>query len=169
MSNPAIDLIILFETGGDKEGGLNDHPKDPGGITKWGICLKAYPSLGREGIINLTREQAVEIYERDYWQACHCDQLPPPLATLVFDCAVNQGVPTAIRLLQRALKLKEDGKIGYQTLKIANTRSPRYVCVEYAARRAVRYGMLKTFSDFGLGWMRRLMTVLGVALSQIKE
>lgn len=169
MRNPAIDLILLFETGGKADGGLVDHPKDPGGITKWGICLKSYPSLGREGIINLTREEAVAIYERDYWLPCHCDELPASLATLVFDCAVNQGVGTAIKLLQRALKLKEDGKIGPQTIKIANSRSPRFVCIEFAARRAVRYGVLKTFTDFGLGWMRRLMTCLGVALSQIKE
>lgn len=158
MFESAVTLILLFETGGRADGGLVDNPKDPGGITKWGICLKAYPSLGRQGIIDLTREQAVEIYKRDYWDACRCDELPDALALLVFDCAVNQGVSTAIKLLQRALKLKEDGKIGSQTLKIANTRSPRFVCVEFAARRAVRYGVLKTFADFGLGWMRRLMT-----------
>ncbi|HHV62978.1 MAG TPA: hypothetical protein GXX51_10120 [Firmicutes bacterium] len=44
------------------EGGLPEDPRDPGGITKFGISLRSYPSLGADGIRNLTHDQAIAIY-----------------------------------------------------------------------------------------------------------
>lgn len=43
------------------------------------------------------------IYRRDYWDAARCGQLPPFLAVAVFEKAVNQGVRTAVMMLQEAL------------------------------------------------------------------
>ncbi|PZN06451.1 MAG: hypothetical protein DIU69_13250, partial [Bacillota bacterium] len=57
----AVDVVLKHE------GGLSEHPSDPGGITHWGISLRSYPELGEEGIRNLTREQAAEIYYRDFY------------------------------------------------------------------------------------------------------
>ncbi|WP_425526518.1 glycosyl hydrolase 108 family protein [Xanthomonas oryzae] len=48
------------------EGGYVNDPRDPGGETQWGISKRAYPELN---IRALTRDQAIEIYRRDYWGA----------------------------------------------------------------------------------------------------
>jgi len=88
-----------------EEGGLSDHPQDPGGLTKYGISRRAYPDLD---IRRLTMDDAIDLYRRDYWNPVHGTDLPASLALLVFDSAVNQGVGTAVRLLQKAVGVKED-------------------------------------------------------------
>jgi hypothetical protein len=71
------------------EGGLVEHPADPGGLTKYGISKRTYPTLD---IANLTEAEAIDIYYRDYWTAVGCDDLRYPLDIIVFDSAVNCGV-----------------------------------------------------------------------------
>lgn len=88
----AIEFVLQAE-GGDT---VTENPSDPGGLTKYGISKKAYPELD---IRNLTEEQAKAIYYKDYWTKTGCDRLPYPLDMCVFDCAVNQGVATALSLL----------------------------------------------------------------------
>lgn len=48
------------------EGGYVNDKYDAGGETKFGISKRAYPDLD---IINLTIEQAKDIYYKDYWCA----------------------------------------------------------------------------------------------------
>lgn len=135
------------------EGGLVDDPKDPGGVTKFGISARAYPHLD---IRNLTREQAVAIYKRDYYDALRCDALPPRLARAVFDCAVNQGQGAAARLLQRAAGVAEDGKIGPGALAAVQRADPDGLVRDFFAYRAIAYAAASGWDRFKLGWMRRL-------------
>jgi lysozyme family protein len=87
----AINFVI------DIEGGWVNDVLDPGGETKYGISKRAYPTLE---ISTLTEEDAKSIYKRDYWDACNCDHLSTGIDMVVFDCAVNMGVPTAKLMLQ---------------------------------------------------------------------
>lgn len=104
----AIDFVLRME------GGYSNDPHDPGGETKYGISKKSYPNLD---IKNLTDQQAREIYKKDYWEACNCDELPTSFAIGTFDCAVNQGVGKAKRILQIALDMENiDGIIGPKTI-----------------------------------------------------
>ena len=48
----------------------------------------AYP---KEDIKNLTLERAKQLYKRDYWDKCRCDELPNAIRFHVFDVAVNSG------------------------------------------------------------------------------
>lgn len=117
------------------EGGLSNDPNDPGGLTRYGISQKAYPHLD---ILNLTLDQARDIYLRDYWLAAGCDHInDEAMSILVFDCAVNQGVSRAKQLASIA-------------------GNP----VTFQAERALHYANLPTFNRFGRGWMRRLFNVL---------
>lgn len=75
------------------EGGYVFDPTDPGGETKYGISKRAYPNLD---IKNLTPEQALEIYYRDYWQKVHADVLDYPDCVALFDTGVNNGVSRAL-------------------------------------------------------------------------
>ena len=81
------------------EGGYVNDPDDPGGETKYGISKRAYPKLD---IKNMTKDLAREIYKRDYWDACGCDDLPPGLDVAAFDAAVNMGRLTAIAILKQS-------------------------------------------------------------------
>jgi lysozyme family protein len=107
--------------------------------------------------MTLTLDQAKHIYKSDYWDAIKGDHLPPMIATLVFDSAVNQGVFRATKLMQTALKVSADGIIGKKTLAAAQNADPYEFAVLFGAERALHYASLKTFDVFGRGWMRRLL------------
>ncbi len=148
-----------------QEGGYSDNAKDPGGATNLGITRATLSKwrgrkVTREEGQSLSRREAASIYRQEYWQRCKCDQLPPALAFLMFDTAVNQGVSRAIKFLQRSIGTKVDGIIGPNTLEAVRRREPKRVMIEFAARRMRHYGLLSIFSTFGLGWSRRLMEAL---------
>lgn len=82
-----------------EEGGYVSNPDDPGGATNFGISQRSYPQID---IANLTREQATQIYYRDYWLPSGADSLAQPLALVVFDTAVNLGVSRALALLDQS-------------------------------------------------------------------
>jgi lysozyme family protein len=167
------------------EGGLVDNPADPGGITNHGISLRfastvedlngdGRPDLDIDGdgdidaddIRKLTVEQARDVFRHYFWRLLRCDELPVGLALLVFDAGINQGRGPAIVMLQEALGIKADGKIGPVTLAAAVAAAGRPSFIdEYAARRAHRYSTTKNFEIFGLGWMRRLMKMHSTALA----
>lgn len=148
----------------DVEKGLNLDPQDDGnwtggknGVgelrgTKYGISAKAYPHLD---IAKLTLDQAKETYRVDYWNLVHGDKLPDPLSHFVFDAAVNQGVSAAIFMLQTALKVKVDGKIGPKTIAAAQS-SDNETCANFMMLRAFRYMSTINFGRYGPGWFNRL-------------
>ena len=151
------------------EGGLVDHPSDPGGITKWGISLRFLRSIridiNGDGVIDgkdirsLTEEQVKKLYHDHFWSKCYCDLLPAGVDLAVFDCGVNQGPGRSKRLLQKALKVKVDGKIGPITLAAANKADPTKLLDEFMVRRAIHYSSLANMTIFGLGWFRRLFDI----------
>lgn len=139
-----------------EEGGLTDDPRDPGGLTKYGISKRAYPNVD---IASLTEAQAKAIYERDYWRPVRCHEVPPALALCLFDAAVNMGTGTAVKLLQRALKLTEDGKFGAGTMAAVKAARMDDLIGRFMGARAIYYTQLKTFEAFGRGWIIRLFRV----------
>jgi lysozyme family protein len=113
------DKNLAIETIFANEGGYVFNPNDPGGETNFGISKRTYPNLD---IKNLTRSEATDIYFRDFW---HYDGFTDQdVATKLFDIGVNQGTIIAVELLQRALNIPADGKLGPQTLAYANTAHP---------------------------------------------
>lgn len=143
----AINRILAHE------GGYVNHPKDPGGETNWGISKRSYPNLD---IKHLTRDQAIAIYKRDYWDRIQGDVLPHSLAFQVLDFAINSGVGTAIRKLQSAAGVPEDGVLGPLTLSAIKSFSDADLSQLLIAERLEFYTSLSTFPSFGRGWTRRL-------------
>lgn len=157
------------------EGGYSEDPYDPGGPTNLGITLAEfartrgvaltadnYASL-KAALRAITRDQASAIYRADYWNAAFCPYLPSPLAIFHFDCAVNQGVFGAARMLQHALGVDVDGQIGPITLAAAARSQPLQALAAYAEARRAHYRSLSTFWRFGRGWLSRVDTTLGIA------
>lgn len=135
------------------EGGYSDNPADPGGKTMYGITERVARSFGYKGEMrNLPIATAVEIYRKNYWVPIKADQLPDDLRFHIFDAAVNSGVSQAIRFLQRAAGVTEDGSIGPKTLSAAADVTP----AKYSAVRLQFMTGLSTWPTFGKGWARRI-------------
>jgi lysozyme family protein len=135
------------------EGGYVNHPKDPGGETNWGISKRSYPNLD---IKNLTRQQAIDIYKRDFWDKIRADKMHPALAFQVLDFAVNSGIGTAIKKLQVVANVPDDGNWGPVTESAVAKMSPVVLTLRFIAERADYWRKLPTWQTFGAGWTGRL-------------
>lgn len=135
------------------EGGYIADSRDPGGETKYGISKRAYPN---EDIKNLTLARAKQIYKRDYWDKCRCDDLPFEVRFDVFDAAVNSGVRQASIWLQRAVGAKPDGVIGNLTIKAAQQMDGMTIAMRMNGERLKFMTDLATWPHFGKGWARRI-------------
>lgn len=144
----AVALVLAHE------GGYVNDPRDPGGETRYGISKRAYPDVD---ILHLTEERAKAIYKRDYWDKLRTDEIPEELAICLFDAAVNMGRDRAVRLLQRACGVAQDGVMGGNTIAAAN-RLPEAV-VRFSAERVIAYTGIRGFDTFGKGWLRRTIAV----------
>jgi hypothetical protein len=151
----AVELIFKHE------GGYVNHSSDPGGETKYGISKRAYPTLNIKG---LTKNQAKDIYYRDYWIAGRCDKMPYSVAIQVFDMGVNAGVKRASQILQKVLGVSQDGIIGPVTLKAIQKMNDNDI-FDYFLERQLYYQSLKTFKTFGKGWTRRNTETLKISLT----
>lgn len=139
------------------EGGYVNDPRDPGGETIYGITRRDHPGAWANG--RPTLDQAKAIYQRAYWDAVKADSMPWPLSLFVFDAAVNQGVGTAIKLLQKALGTVQDGVLGQNTLAAIRKADPTELCAMFMADRALRYTGTRNFDVYGRGWFKRLFKI----------
>ncbi len=156
------DSAITFVL--EQEGGYTIDPKDPGGETNFGISKKSYPDLD---IATLTVDEAKDIYMRDFWKPCRCDELPSPFAIALFDSAVNQGVGTAIKILQKTFGLEKDGIIGTLTMAAvlsANGRSLK----RFLAERLAAYSKLMVMNPnllvYATNWSFRVLSLAELIL-----
>lgn len=158
------------------EAGLIDDKDDPGGITNFGISLRFLkgitPGGTRQDIIDMTEERARALYKSYFWDRISADNFDPALALCVFDCAINQGRGTAIKILQRSVGAKADGVFGQKTLGAVQRASgslPQIIDLlgDFMSRRAKRYGKTRNFEKYGRGWHRRLFTVYHEAITML--
>ena len=157
--NDAFNRLISHE------GGYINNPNDPGGETKFGISKRSYPSLN---IANLTLEMAKAIYLKDFWVPLG-EETHPAIKFQAFDFAVNSGIQTAIRKLQQAIGVADDGNFGPISRKTLNEMPPSAVLFLYNAKRIEFYTSLSTFSTFGKGWVRRIAKNLQYAAIDLEN
>ena len=63
------------------------------------------------------------IYKNKYWDKLYLDNLnSQKIAEELFDAAVNMGVSVAVKILQNSLRVKTDGKMTNDLIKIINER-----------------------------------------------
>ena len=158
--NRCIDFVLL------EEGGLVNHPRDPGGLTKFGISQRSYPKLD---IRRLTLDQAKAIYRRDFWDRIRGDALPVGVDLVVLDMAVNAGVRRAVQLLQQGAGATDDGIIGPLTLAAVRRRPPPDLIEAYSRLRLTYYRSLKHWPTFGRGWSARVTRCRQMALALALE
>lgn len=159
----------------EMEGGFTNDPLDPGGPTNQGITLGVFAAWRKVTLTAANRQSLIrdlkaidpatvrEIYRQRYWDTAHCAELPPALAVMHFDAAVNHGVGTAIRFLQETVGAAIDGEIGPETRAAVAAASRLTALATYAAIRERRYRTLPHFWRFGRGWLRRVDATLTLA------
>lgn len=166
-----------------REGGFVNDPDDPGGATNFGVTIHTMRALGldldRDGQISvadvraLTQEQAVEIFEKHYFEKPLIAMLPPALHATVFDMYVNAGA-NSIKILQRLLcdmgrQVSVDGVLGPKTIaavQMVHDAAPDHLRDAYgiarrnyyfriADRRAASRKFARTRSGGKGGWIKR--------------
>lgn len=154
------------------EGGYVNHPSDPGGATNLGITDKLDgksdglvdvngDGKGDVDIKKLTKDQAKVIYKRLFWSPLKGDEISSQsVAEILFDFAVNSGVGTAARAIQKIVNVAQDGKIGPKTLAEINKKDAKQLFEEiktfrkqFYARIIANNSKLKVFEK---GWNNRI-------------
>ena len=110
----------------DIEKGYTNDSDDAGGETKFGISKRQYPNLD---ISNLTQDAALQIYERDFWNAHKLSNIDDQeIANKIFILIVNMNAIEAIKLVQHALvdcgvatNNDIDGIMGSRTIDMLNS------------------------------------------------
>jgi len=146
-----MDFDTAFERVIGHEGGYVNDPRDPGGETKFGISRRSYPNVD---IANLTVDGAKAIYLRDFWLPL--GDAHPAVKFQVFDFAVNSGIQTAIRKLQAAIGVADDGHWGAVSAARYAAMDTNDVLLRFLAYRLDFMASLKAWDTFGRGWARRI-------------
>lgn len=82
----AMKFVSKWEWMNRPDGAMTNDPKDPGGLTKFGVAQASHPNIDLK---QLTLAGALEIYHLEYWQKYQLDTLPFPFSVAVFDCYVQ--------------------------------------------------------------------------------
>lgn len=156
-----MDFQTAFKKLLGHEGGYSDHADDPGGKTRYGVTENVARANGYTGEMReLPLELAQAIYRKAYWDSVRAEELPPALRYAVFDAAVNSGAGQAIRWLQRAIGVPDDGRIGPQTLAAARAAQPDFAVRRMLAQRLRFMTGLSNWPSFSRGWSRRVADLL---------
>ncbi len=167
-SNWKTSLIALLSS----EGGNDDDPSDHGGRTSRGVTQREYTAWRKEnGLQDLDVWKAPQsdienIYHEEYWNP-YCDSLPVGPDYLYFDMAVNAGPYRAAVLLQRALGVTADGRIGPITRDAIIRASGSKLVNDYSRVKTDFYISLHQ-PKYTRGWLNRVAEVKATALKMIK-
>jgi len=158
-----------------REGGYTNRADDAGGPTNMGITLKTLAEwrghpVAANDVQNLTRMEAEDIYAHRYIGAPGFDKVHDSrLRALLVDSGVLCGPANAVRFLQRALHLEDDGVFGSDTRGAVWTLAPMTLYYRVCAERLRYFGRLISGNvtdkdgdgvpdntEFTAGWLNRL-------------
>lgn len=152
---------------------FSNDPGDPGGKTMDGIIQVEYDryrvlhALPRQDVRLCSEAEGDDIYRSCYWLP-YCPELPAGLDLEFFDTAVNEGTVEAVKILQVALGLKNDGKWGPATeAAVKAIADPRAAIRAFTSRRTEVYTQTSGFTRFGKDWERRSSQIGTAALQMV--
>lgn len=116
---------------------------------------------------NLSDNDIHAIMKAGYWDKIKGDEINSQrIANAIADFAFNSGAETAIKHVQRALMIAEDGLLGRQTLKAINSYNEgqfleefRRLRLNFIATIAANDGRQNTFLE---GWRKRINKITSV-------
>lgn len=155
MYEEAIKWVVDNLEGGRKY--VND-PNDPGGPTKWGIATNYHPGVIVE---DLTWEDALAIYKREYWNPQRLALLTDlRVARQVLGFVIHIGGRRALRVLQECLRAvgnrtKVDGILGPETAEYVNSVDSDILVPVFKEAMAGWYRAHKKESPYLRGFLNR--------------
>jgi len=156
-----------------EEGGFSDDVHDPGNWTggRVGVGLLAGSNMGVTaaalarwlGLKAVTKERMRQLPAATfdaialslYWTPMGCGRLPEGVDLMVFDYGWNRGASTSLRLLQRVLKLPQDGICGPMTAETASAEDRTSLIGRIFDTQLVAYRGLADYDRYGKGWQAR--------------
>lgn len=131
--------------------------------TKFGVDTATYQDIKNnipglpETVADLTQDQASTIYKFEYWDKVCGDSLPPVVALVTFDYAVNSGIKRASIALQQALDVTVDGSIGKETLSAVAQADAMYIANKILDERLnFMQSLGYEWQIYGNGWTNRI-------------
>jgi lysozyme family protein len=138
---------------------------DAGGRTRFGIAEKFHPELsaslyyttmGSEAALKI----AEGIYERDYCEPlCIALLKNQVVANKLLSLGINIGIYPAAKMLQDALRVSGDGRIGPLTLAAEDDCDPLAVLDSMREQAAMHYEYIVKYNPadriYLNGWLRR--------------
>lgn len=161
------------------EGGYVNNPNDPGGATNMGITQRVYDEwlegkgLTPRDVAQISRMQVNQIYVEKYWVPGQCARISWPANILHFDACVNLGKPEdgfkrSIKILQRTVKVRDDGIFGPVTFAAVEDSLGRTLIEDYCWHRLRYYADItrrrKSLQEFLPGWVIRVQHLRQEAL-----
>lgn len=173
LADRAFDYVMGLE------GYLADHPRDPGGLTAYGVTKRDHPDLFAGGRIPTKAEAKARIL-RDYWLPIY-DEIGGSglIACELLEAGVLCGPGRAVRFLQTAYNLlrnegshrpvKVDGVFGRaETLPairryIEDGRNRGWEAALYNAMNSEQYIHFRAVANnaFLRGWCGKRLTAVG--------
>lgn len=166
-SNWTASLAAVLKS----EGGNDDDPSDHGGRTSRGITQREYDAWCAENrkplgdVWRASDADVATIYHDEYWNPW-CDSMPIGLDYMYFDMAVNAGPNRAAKLLQQALDVMPDGRIGPITRQALAKADPDSIIEAYSDAKRAFYLALHQ-PKYTKGWLNRTAAVENTALSML--
>jgi lysozyme family protein len=161
--NESLRLVL------QSEGGNDDDPADHGGRTSRGITQREYDAWRREkgqptlDVWKAPQADVVAIYHDEYWGAL-CDSLPPGVDYIVFNNNVLDGPVRSAKLLQQALGVAPDGRVGPITREAIRHANAADLINRLSVASAEFYRALHQ-PKFLKGWLNRVAFVQKNAVS----
>ena len=120
----------------------------------------------------ISEADAAHILEHLIWNEFQGDELPPSLAVMVMDVAVQTSVVSAVKLLQKSYNaakpkglLKADGVVGPRTINAVRSMDAGTLLNEVIVQRGAALAVRQTIRQFNLSWARRLLDSARLAYS----
>ena len=109
------------------------------------------------------KERIIKFYKTLFWDEINGDKiLSQTFAESFFDFGVNAGTPTAAKILQRLIGVKDDGDIGPTTIYVLNCElleNHHELFTEFSVKKIDRYkdiiGDAKIKIKYLNGWLNR--------------
>lgn len=150
------------------EGGYANDPDDSGGCTYMGVtigCFRQYYGYYRNcnDLQQMTEEQWLHIFHKGFYDKIRGNEIQnDSVCMLVVDMVWMSGVRTAIRKIQRCLRVDDDGIVGPVTLAALNN-NPKKVFEDLWYMRSIWYESIvmnhPKKKKFLKGWLHRLKDV----------
>lgn len=156
------------------EGGNDDDPRDPGGRTGQGITQSEYTKwLAEKGkpnrdVWDMPDRDRDAIYLEKYWDITGLDRFPLPIAFLMFDTSVLNGVSYARKLAQRVVGVRQDGLIGPISTAALNAVDKETFINRFQELRREYLKTRKAWPTYGPGWYNRMTKVEKIAAQMIR-